>query len=221
MVSIKFIILGTKWQNNCKKRGLCQVSEELNDYGRVKWRLVGSQNDPIDPSESLFQDEAFHKKIVEARRFLIDQYRIIFDGIKKSTMSEYNLPNGVYILNNGPKKKSVGGRFFNGRTHEDIKKLFQHKSGIQFTSKPEKADYVLLPEGVREPGKKLLTRNTSLADSRLWFSFDKISNTLYSKSYSRAKKVKTKSSDSYTYVLKDVNSGRTKSLEIPKAIAPD
>jgi len=139
---------------------------------------------------------------------------------RNKKMNEYTLPDGVYILNNGPKKKSVGGRFFNGRTHEDIKKLFQHKSNIKFTSKPEKADYVLLPESVREPGSKLLKRNPALADSRLWFSFDKIANSLYSKSYARAKKLKKKSSDSYTYVLNDVNSGRNKSLEIPSSIAP-
>jgi len=146
--------------------------------------------------------------------------QIIFVGIKK-TMSEYTLPNGVYILNNGPKKKSVGGRFFNARTHEDIKKFFQHKSGIKFTSKPEKADYVLLPEGVREPGSKLRKRNPALADSRLWFSFDKISNSLYSKSYAKAHKLKKKkSSDSYEYVLNDVNSGRNKNVQIPNSIAP-
>jgi hypothetical protein len=57
-----------------QKRGVCQVSEELNKYGRVKWRLIRDKEDPIDPSESLFQDAVFHKKIVSARRFLIDHY---------------------------------------------------------------------------------------------------------------------------------------------------
>ena len=70
-----------------------------------------------------------------------------------------SLPAGTYILNNGPKKKGKGGRFTLGQ-HSTIKKiLLSTHPGISFTEKPEKADFVIVPEGVREPGSKLKRRN--------------------------------------------------------------
>jgi hypothetical protein len=61
-------------------RGLCQITEELNAYGRIRWRLIKFSNidwsqEPIDPSETVYQNPDFHKKIVKARRFLIDSYK--------------------------------------------------------------------------------------------------------------------------------------------------
>lgn len=85
------------------------------------------------------------------------------------------LPHGVYILNNGPKKSGVGGRFTEGRVHAgieaDIKRRF---SGVEFTDNPRRAEYVILPEGVREPGQKLLKANALLNDPHRWFSYDQI-----------------------------------------------
>ena len=124
------------------------------------------------------------------------------------------LPPGNYILNNGPKIKNVGGRFSNG-SHASIKKLFQNTPGIAFTSKPEKADFVILPEGVTEPGQKIRHRNPALSDSRTWFSMDAIGHTLKSESYRRSKKA-----DTYQYVLNDRNSGTIRQIDIPEEIAP-
>lgn len=65
----------------------------------------------------------------------------------------------TYILNNGPKEK--GGRFLEG-THQSIKKMFPH---ITFTSKPEKANFVIVPDGIDRPGSKIIKRNPILGDS--------------------------------------------------------
>jgi len=59
-----------------QKKGLCAISEELNEYGRVKWRLLSTFN--LDPSETMFQDDEIHQKRVQARRFLIDAFKASF-----------------------------------------------------------------------------------------------------------------------------------------------
>lgn len=61
-----------------EKQGLCTLTEELNKYGRTKWQLIKLDKvtiEPIDPSDTLYRDVDYHKKIVQARRFLIDNYK--------------------------------------------------------------------------------------------------------------------------------------------------
>ena len=122
-----------------------------------------------------------------------------------------SLPAGTYILNNGPKKKGTGGRFTLGQ-HSTIKKiLLSTHPGISFTEKPEKADFVIVPEGVREPGSKLKRRNPSLSDSRNVFSMDRIKHAL---AYPKMK-------PSLQYEVKDQTTGQIiKSVQVPVNLEP-
>ena len=122
-----------------------------------------------------------------------------------------SLPAGTYILNNGPKKKGKGGRFTLGQ-HSTIKKiLLSTHPGISFTEKPEKADFVIVPEGVREPGSKLKRRNPSLSDSRNVFSMDRIKHAL---AYPKMK-------PSLQYEVKDGTTGQIiKSVQVPVNLEP-
>lgn len=121
------------------------------------------------------------------------------------------LPVGTYILNNGPKKKGQGGRFTMG-THSALKQLMKDVPGITFTEKPEKADFVILPEGVREPGHKLTRRNPALKDPRNVFSMDQISHVMRSEAYQRRK-------HGLMYTAKDAQ-GRDVQIDVPTNLEP-
>ncbi len=129
-------------------------------------------------------------------------------------MNSAILPPGVYLLNNGPKAKGRGGKFVHG-TQASIMQSLQGLPGIRFTKKPEEADYVILPEGVREPGEKSRRRNPALADSRVWFPMDQVAPLMASRGYPKPKK-----SESYNYVISSSDTGSLREIEIPLEIAP-
>ncbi len=126
-------------------------------------------------------------------------------------MSNGQLPVGTYILNNGPKKKGQGGRFTMG-THSALKQLMKDVPGITFTEKPEKADFVILPEGVKEPGHKLTRRNPALKDPRNVFSMDQIAHVMRSEAYQRRK-------HGLMYTAKDAQ-GRDVQIDVPTNLEP-
>lgn len=121
------------------------------------------------------------------------------------------LPLGTYILNNGPRKKGQGGRFTMG-THRMLKQLMKDVPGVVFTEKPEKADFVILPEGVHEPGSKLTKRNPSLKDPRRVFSMDQIAHVMHSEAYARRK-------HGLMYTTKDTQ-GRDVRIDVPVNLEP-
>jgi uncharacterized protein YqcC (DUF446 family) len=129
------------------------------------------------------------------------------------------LPPGTYIFNNGPKKKSVGGRFTFGN-HAAMKKLFKDFPGVVFTEKPEKADYVIVPEGVTEVGSKLRKRNPSLANPAVIFPMDKISHVFKAESYKQPKRnKKTLKKTAYQYEILDA-SGNKRNVDVPIYLEP-
>jgi hypothetical protein len=58
---------------NLEKRGLCRITETLNQHGRIKWRII-TPDGSIDPSETKYRNVRFHQRIVSLRRFLLDTY---------------------------------------------------------------------------------------------------------------------------------------------------
>lgn len=125
------------------------------------------------------------------------------------------LPPGTYLINNGPKAKGRNGKFSNANTHQDVMKLFESNPNIKFTDVPQKADYVLLPEGVREVGDKAKKLNPLLANPENVFSMDKI---MMSKAYS-VKSSKSRRKRGLMYTTKD-SSGNTVQIEIPANLEP-
>ena len=69
-----------------------------------------------------------------------------------------------------------------------------------------------LPEGVKEPGSKLLKRNPSLKDPRRVFSMDQIAHVMRSESYSRHK-------HGLMYTVKD-SKGRDVQIDVPSNLEP-
>lgn len=126
-------------------------------------------------------------------------------------MNTETLPAGTYILNNGPRKKGQGGRFVMG-THRMLKQLMKDMPEVVFTDKPEKADFVILPEGVREPGSKLLRRNPALKDPRRVFAMDQIAHVMRSEAYQRRKW-------GLMYTVKD-SQGRDVQIDVPVNLEP-
>jgi hypothetical protein len=84
------------------------------------------------------------------------------------------LPEGTYILNNGPKKK--GNRWGGGRmTQNDIKALLlQYFPYLHITDVPTLAEYAIVPEGETRVGAKLAQRNSLLTMSERVFSMDRV-----------------------------------------------
>lgn len=121
------------------------------------------------------------------------------------------LPVGTYILNNGPRRKGHGGRFTMG-THRMLKQLMKDVPGVTFTEKPDKADFVILPEGVKEPGRKLTQRNPSLKDPRRVFSMDQITHVMHSEAYHHYKY-------GLMYTAKDAQ-GRPVQIDVPVNLEP-
>lgn len=121
------------------------------------------------------------------------------------------LPVGTYILNNGPRKKGQGGRFTMG-THRVLKQLMKDVPGVTFTDRPDKADFVILPEGVKEPGRKLTQRNPSLKDPRRVFSMEQITHVMQSEAYHHYKY-------GLMYTAKDAQ-GRPVQIDVPVNLEP-
>lgn len=80
-----------------------------------------------------------------------------------------SFPPGRYLINNG--RKEEGGRFAVG-THAAVRRLFVAFPQVKFTTEMKDADYVILPEGIKEPGAKVLSRNIVLRnpDNYIWLS---------------------------------------------------
>lgn len=151
----------------------------------------------------------------------------------------FTLRPGVYLLNNGPKQKGRNGRFSMG-THATIMASLAHVPGIRFTKNPEDADFVLLPEGVKEPGEKSRVRNPALNDSRNWIPIDQVmlpppaaqaglAAPMASRGYSskpvakpkkKGKKATSKKrSDAYIEVG-SVETGNSRKIHIPHELVP-
>jgi len=136
------------------------------------------------------------------------------------------LPKGTYILNNGPKKKGQGGRFTMG-DHGVVKNFFNNMPGVRFTEKPEEADYVIVPEGVTEPGSKIKKRNPSLSDPRVIFSMDQLFHIFKAHGYGLPRQHNKHSKHSgrrrkkaTQYSRKDPKTGETVSFDVPSQLDP-
>lgn len=109
------------------------------------------------------------------------------------------LEQGLYILNNGPKRKHSSKTWWNSTkvTQTDIKLSLKEKFGdaIQFTNSPSLANFAVVPSGIREVGKKLRQRNPSIVvipyDRLMQKQVPEMSTTTlpqYAKAYSKSRR---------------------------------
>lgn len=89
-------------------------------------------------------------------------------------------PAGLYLINNG--RKEEGGRFTVG-THAAVRRLFVPFPQVKFTTKMKDADYVILPDGIKEPGAKVLSRNTVLRNPTRYVWLGKVGHLMRATDY--------------------------------------
>lgn len=73
------------------------------------------------------------------------------------------LPVGTYLLHTGPRHHR--GKWLMGRTTEDMRTLlYPYRQVVKLTEKPQKAQYVIVPDGVTQVGASVRKQNSRLAN---------------------------------------------------------